>query len=110
MVRPVLFCTFASGSAFLGAAAYNHERSEHEHAAVGWRRHSDSQTLLGKAKEAWHALTPEQKAVYGIIGLNVGVFGLWRIPSLQVHLMLSFLPALPQQMVLSTLLPPCFVF
>ncbi|CAK0743348.1 hypothetical protein CVIRNUC_001463 [Coccomyxa viridis] len=95
IVRPVLFCTFASGSAFLGAAAFSHERSEQEHAAFRWRRHPNSQTILGKAKEAWNALTPEQKAVYGIIGLNIGVFGLWRIPSLQGLMGRLFLLPLP---------------
>ena len=81
----------------MGAAAY-HQRSEHEHEYAAVRWHSNTQTVLGKAKEAWHALTPEQRAVYGIVGLNVGVFGLWRIPALQVRLTLSFLPAMPQQM------------
>ena len=86
LVKPFLFCTFASGAAYLGAAAY-----AREHDRNSWQERTDasrvsSDTLQGKAKEAWQSLSVEKKVMYGIIGINVGVFGLWRIPVLQVTL------------------------
>ena len=70
----------------MGAAAYarNHERGLWQERTHDSR--ASSATLLGKAKEAWQNLSVERKVMYGIIGLNVGVFGLWRLPILQVRL------------------------
>ena len=70
----------------MGAAAYarDHERNLRQERTDGSRVSSD--TLLGKAKEAWQNLSVERKVLYGVIGVNVGVFGLWRIPVLQVRL------------------------
>ena len=86
LVRPLLFCTAASGAAFVGAAAYAHN---HERGLWQERTHdsrASSNTLLGRAKEAWQNLSVERKVMYSIIGINVGVFGLWRLPILQVRL------------------------
>ena len=86
LVRPLLFCTAASGAAFVGAAAYarNHERDLWQERTHESR--ASSTTLLGRAKEAWQNLSMERKVIYGIVGINVGVFGLWRLPILQVRL------------------------
>ena len=70
----------------MGAAAYarDHDKNLRLERAHGSRASPD--TLLGKAKEAWQNLSVERKVLYGIIGVNVGVFGLWRIPVLQVRM------------------------
>lgn len=86
LVRPLLFCTFASGGAFLGAAAYAREHDREFWKERTYASREASSPLLGKAKEAWQSLSVEKKVMYGIIGINVGVFGLWRIPILQVRL------------------------
>ena len=70
---------------------YNHDRVEALwQAQTRFRRHRSPDTLLGKVKEVWQGTTLEQKVVYGVIGVNVGVFGLWRIPALQVGLLLAW--------------------
>ena len=84
MVRPLLFCTFASGAAFLGAAAYDHDRAGRLWQRYLQRRRASSDSLRGRMKGAWQDLPLESKVIYGIIGVNAGVFGLWRIPALQV--------------------------
>lgn len=81
----MLFCTFASGAAFLGAAAYAHEHDKDLWQRHAYRRQASTDTLLGKAKEAWQSMSVERKVIYGIIGVNIGVYGLWRIPVLQVR-------------------------
>jgi hypothetical protein len=68
----------------LGAAAYNHDQTDRLWQRYRQRRQATSESLLGKLKGAWQDLPLESRVIYGIIGVNAGVFGLWRIPALQV--------------------------
>lgn len=44
----------------------------------------------GELKQAWSRLSPGDQFFLPIFGLNVIVFGLWRIPRLQTMLLKNF--------------------
>lgn len=88
LFRPFCFTVFVSGCSFAGAAIWQYE---HLRKRVKQDLHVTAQNrFYGKAGSYrqtlnawWNDLLPGQKVVASIIGLNVGVFALWRIVPLQ---------------------------
>ena len=96
LLKPLLFCTAASGAAFLGAAAYAQRRDrvtsklrrvknslQQDFNTILNSKQEPPDTIWGQAREAWESAGFNTKAVYAIIGANIALYTLG-FPDLQV--------------------------
>ncbi|XP_031638416.1 presenilins-associated rhomboid-like protein, mitochondrial [Contarinia nasturtii] len=105
LVRPFIFTVGVSTASIVGATIWEYEfvRAQVKkmmNSSVTFFQHKQknfsdlkgawNRFVNGELKEAWSRLSPGDQFFIPICGLNLLVFGLWRIPRLQTMLLKNF--------------------
>jgi rhomboid-like protein len=107
-LKPLAFTLFVSSGSVLAATIYEYERIRKGHLAKWVEDNLYVRKATGIRNEInsyWQSLAAVQKAVFGIVGLNVAVFLMWRRPQLGMVMQKYFMcaPTSPlSSMLLST--------